>query len=219
MEQQKVEELEAVEQETFTVKPEPKLQEYEKLLLAESNRQNYEKALNLVKFGCFEQRTETTVDFNKYIKIEGRKFKGFYELYQNLETMELVFICPLVEEDKADLENKKEVAPYAYDCIFTNAMDEETYQLVKDAAKKNLTSKTKVLFILSFVAYCLFMLLGLVGLLTIFIYIVDKVKPETILEFMASFGIYGGHTILVGGIISTLLIVLLGFKYNKYKGR
>ena len=218
MEQQKVEELEAVEQETFTVKPEAKLQEYEKLLLAESNRQNYEKAINLVKFGCFEQKTETTVDFNKYIKIEGRKYKGLYELYQNLETMELVFICPLVEDDKADLENKKELAPYAYDCIVTNAMDEETYQLVLGAAKHNLNNGIKAFYITSIVCYAIYLLITFIAVIFTNIYIFDVSKPNNFASYVAMF-CYQNGSILAGTVISTILMALLSIKYKKYKER
>ena len=62
MEQLKVEELEEVEKDDFVQPEEKKLKEYQKLLLAENNRQAYEKAVNLVKFGCFEQKEETELE-------------------------------------------------------------------------------------------------------------------------------------------------------------
>ena len=113
MEQNQFEGLEEVEQEETLIPDNQKeLKEYEKLLLAENNRELTEKAINLVNAGCFNQVEEPVIDFSKYTRIEtGRKFRGLYNLYQNNETMELVFICPLVENNKGDVDEKKNMAP------------------------------------------------------------------------------------------------------------
>ena len=54
MEQNQFEGLEEVEQEETLIPDDQKeLKEYEKLLLAENNRELTEKAINLVNAGCF----------------------------------------------------------------------------------------------------------------------------------------------------------------------
>ena len=113
MEQNQFEGLEEVEQEETLIPDNQKeLKEYEKLLLAENNRELAEKAIHLVNAGSFNHVEEPVIDFSKYTRIEmKRKFRGLYNLYQNNETMELVFICPLVENNKGDVDEKKNMAP------------------------------------------------------------------------------------------------------------
>lgn len=212
MESLKVEELEEVEKDEFVPKEEKAPLEYELLLLAENNRLAYEKAVNLVKFGCFKQEKITAIDFNKFEKIEaGKKFKGLYELYRNTETMELVFILPLVEANKADLDNTKELAPYAYDCIITNAMDEETYQMVCVAAKNNLHGLSRTLYITSFVVYILAWVVTLTIILWSFIYYMDSSKNIT--NGILNTAIYSGP-LFSGCVIATPLMVLMRIKYK-----
>ena len=120
MEQNKIDELEPVEVENTSSNNEVKLKEYEKLLLAEANRKLREKAETLVGMGCFNQVQESVIDFNNYEHINyGNKYKGVYNLYQNKDTMELVFICPLVENNKGDVYEYISIKPYSYYCIFT----------------------------------------------------------------------------------------------------
>ena len=53
MEQNQFDLMEEPEQDlVYEGKPEPELKEYEKLLIAERNRKDYEKAVSLVKAGC-----------------------------------------------------------------------------------------------------------------------------------------------------------------------
>lgn len=218
MEQQKVEELEEVEKEEFKEEAKPELKEYEKLLLAENNRQAYEKALNLVKCGCFEQKTIDTIDFRNYTKIEGRKYKGLYDLYQNLETMELVFICPLVEADKADLDNTKEMAPYAYDCIITEYVDEETYQMIINAANKNLNGPVKAFYIGAHVAYFALLALTLISLIFSLIYCTSAtVNPNGDVVYAITVILFYSGALLGASAIATAIMVLVHIKYNKYK--
>ena len=143
-----------------------------------------------------------------------KKYKGLYDLYQNLETMELVFVCPLVEVDKADLDNTKEAKPYAYDCIVTDAVDEETYQLVTKAAKNNLSGVVSAFYIGANVAY--FFLLAFTSLALIFsiIYGIDNTK-----QFIPTFltiAYYSG-ALVAASVITTPLMVLMNIKYKKYK--
>ena len=214
MEQNQFEGLEEVEQEDGLI-PEasPELKEYEKLLLAESNRQLAEKAVNLVKFGCFSQKEEPTVDFSKFTRIDmAKKFKGLYDLYQNDETNELVFICPLIENNKGDLEEKKNMAPYAYDCIVTDAMDEETYQMVCKAAKNNISRFIPALRILSYVIYLLFAVSGAVVWFSFFITNVDSNFAQTLgVSCLYASGF------IAGDIIALPLLFLMEIKYRGYK--
>ena len=217
MESLKVEELEEVEKDDFVPEKEEKPAEYELLLLAENNRQAYEKAVNLVKFGCFKQEEIAEIDFNKYEKIEGKKYKGLYDLYRNVETMELVFICPLVEANKADLENTKELAPYAYDCIITNAMDEETYQMVCVAAKNNLHGVTRTLYITAYVLYFVLIASAIITYLWGFIYTMDSAATQTFnvrLSVSVINAAYYSGALFAGVVIATPLLVLMRIKYK-----
>ena len=219
MEQLKVEELEEVEKDEYVQPKEEKLKEYKKLLLIENNRQSYEKAVNLVKFGCFEQKEETEIDFNNFMKIETpKKFKGLYDLYQNLETMELVFICPLVEVDKADLENKKEAKPYAYDCIITEAVDEETYQMVCKSAKNNLSGTVRAFYIGANVAYFVLLFITLLSVIFSLIYVTsDTFNQKHDAALAITFMLFYSGALIGSSVIATPLIILMNIKYKKYK--
>ena len=71
MEQNQFEMLEEVDKDLeVNVEPQPELKEYEKLLLEERNRKDFERAKNLVKAGCFEQKAEKKLDFSKLEKAE-----------------------------------------------------------------------------------------------------------------------------------------------------
>ena len=86
---------------------EPK--EFEKLLKKEEHRQLLMKAINLVKFGCFEQKTELKIDFSRMERIDSnKKFKGLYTLYRNIDTKQLCFVAALVENKVNDYFEKEE---------------------------------------------------------------------------------------------------------------
>ena len=217
MEQNQFDGLEEVEQdENLIPEKAPELKEYEKLLLAENNRQLTEKAVNLVKFGCFTQKEEPVVDFSKYTRIDmAKKFKGLYNLYQDNETMELVFICPLVENNKGDTNEKKDMAPYAYDCIITEAMDEETYEMVKHAAKNNISGFIPALRIAAYVVYLVVALLGLFVFLDYFLLQVDTQGfNSALLGALYYCGIF-----TAADFIGIPLLLLMEIKYRKYKER
>ena len=86
---------------------EPK--EFEILLKKEEHRQLLMKAINLVKFGCFEQKTELKIDFSRMERIDSnKKFKGLYTLYRNIDTKQLCFVAALVENRVNDYFEKEE---------------------------------------------------------------------------------------------------------------
>ena len=213
MEQNQFDELEPVEIEKTTGENKKELKEYEKLLLAEADRKLREKAENLVNMGCFNQVQETTVDFNDYEYINyGKKYKGRYSLYQNKNTMELVFICPLVENNKGDVDEDKSMKPYAYDCIKLEVMDDETYEAVCHAAKNNLSSKVRVLYKSSFITF--FVMLAIT--LFIFIYNLITAFSGGFLAAIAS-AFYYTVTFFAIDIIMLPLLFLIAVKYKKYK--
>ena len=214
MEQNNFEELESVELvEDKVVENKKELKEYEKLLIAEANRCDFEKAVNLVKFGCFLQKEEKEIDFTKLELIpSNKKFKGLYKLYRSLETMDLIFICPLVENNKGDKEEDKSMKPYAYDCIYLESMDSETYELVKKSAKNNINNKVKTLYIASFVAYFTLLAITLIGLICCCILYAEG----GFLQFLPNAMIVIG-AILSGCVIALPLLVLAAIKYRSYK--
>ena len=214
MEQNKFEELEPVEVENKPNPEETGLKEYEKLLLAESNRELREKAETLVNIGCFNQVQEPVIDFNDYEYIDyGKKYKGRYSLYLNKETQELVFICPLVENNKGDVDEDKSMKPYAYDCIITEKMDEETYIAVCHAAKNNLSSVVRLLYKSSFVVF--FVMLA-ITLFTFINYFINAINNNNFFAALAICLVNTGVYFLADAIMLPLL-VLVSIKYKKYK--
>ena len=214
MEQNKIDELEPVEVENTVNKEEKQLKEYEKLLLAENNRELREKAETLVNIGCFNQVQIPVIDFNDYEHINyGNKYKGIYNLYQNKNTNELVFICPLVENNKGDVDEDRSMKPYAYDCIVTEAMDDETYEAVCHAAKNNLSSSVKVLYKSSFITF--FVMLAL----TLFVLIYNLVTLSSSNGFFAALAgaLYYSAIFFAIDVIMLPLLVLISIKYKKYK--
>ena len=217
MEQNNFEELEPIEIDGKVTSEKKELKEYEKLLLAEANRKLREKSETLVEIGCFDQRQETVIDFNEYDHIAyGTKFKGRYSLYQKKDSMELVFICPLVENNKGAEDENKSMKPYAYDCIFVETMDDETYAAVLHAANNNLSSSVKHLYRASFA--CFFVILALSAF--VFVYnFVSSATNSTSFDFfsvLASALYYTGMYFAIDAIMLPLL-VLISIKYKKYK--
>ena len=214
MEENKFDILEEVEQDIVVNNEELKreLKEYEKLLLAEANRKTVEKSLNLIKFGCFTQKQENQVDFNTLESIPmKKKYKGLYQLYRNLDTLELLFICPLIENNKGSEDERKDLKPYGYDVIYLDQMDDETYQMVVKAAKNTMRTTVSVLYKASFVMYFTYAVITL----AFFIYnlVVQTGDFATIL--FSTF--YVTASFFVGLVIVTTLLALLSIKYKKYK--
>ena len=188
------------------------LKEYEKLLLVETNRKEAEKANNLIKFGCFEQKEVETLDFSTLELVEGAKpYKGCYKLYRNTKTYELLYVLELVEDNKGDDNERTDLAPYAYDVIYIEQMDAETYKMVSQAAKRNLPSLISRLYVTSWVLYFVNVAVALsMVLYTVF------TSQNTIFNTLMS-AIYTIQTNINAAIIATPLLALLSIKYKSYK--
>ena len=137
MEKNNVEELLEQEMDLVVETSEPQMKEFEKLLIAERDRKDYQKAINLIKFGCFTQTEKEAIDFNELTKVNAKKFKGHYELYRHNETFDLYYIAELVEDNKGDVDERTDLKPYAYDVIEIESMDEETYNPIHNICKLN----------------------------------------------------------------------------------
>lgn len=157
MEKNEFETMEELEQD---LKPEnnegPKeLLEYEKLLLEERNRIDYEHATALVKYGCFKQYDDPNFDFTNLELIKTKKlYKGVYRLYRNLDDLHLYFVCPLVEDNKGDAEaERKDLKPYSHNIIEIEYMDNETYNMVIKAARNNIGNMVTRFYIATLACY------------------------------------------------------------------
>ncbi len=214
MEQNQFEGLEEIETENNYIPEENTKKEYEKLLGYERSREDYEKAVNLVKFGCFKQEQKPTVDFSKLEKVNSeKKYKKSYDLFRNLETMELVFVLPLIENNKGDKDERKDLKPYAYDVITTEAMDNETYLMVCKAAKNNLRNPLLIAYKGGVIAYCIALVICLYVLVYNFVaYISGN-------DFFSSLALalFYSSTYIVGLIIATFVLVIAKVKLEKYK--
>ena len=218
MEKNNVEGLEEIEKDLVCENTEPKVMEYEKLLIAERDRKDYQKAINLIKFGCFEQVEETSVDFERLTKVNAKKFKNNYELYRDNETFDLFYIAELVEDNKGDVDERKDLKPYAYDVIKIESMDEETYQHVYKAAKHNLSSLPDFFIKVANIMYWVMIAVTVI----IFAYVlIEGLKDQEItIELIVSQLLNCIYTImtLIGSIaVATPLMVLANIKYNSYK--
>ena len=213
MEQNQFEGLDAIEQEEVKINLKPELKEYEKLLLAEQERQLVEKARTLLSYGCFEQKEETVIDFTIYSRLETKKFKGKYDLYQNIETGDLVWICPLIEA--GDDEDKDKVKkPYAYDCVIIDKMDEETYQEVIKAANHNLRSLASVCYKGGIIGYIVLLVFTVVVFINNIIGYFDAGNTffNAIAGSINSTGVYFGFDVAIA-----FILVLVSIKYKKFK--
>ena len=214
MEELKVETLEEVELEKIKPADEVKLFEYEKLLLIERNRADFTKAKNLVKFGCFEQKQEKEIDFTKLEQIKTeKKYRGLYTLYRNLTTMQLLFVAPLVENNKGDVDENLNMKPYGYDVLYLDPVDEETYQMVKKAYARNSVTLLGVLYKASFITYIVITFLGLFVFGFIFANYVSNGFGMAV-----SNGLQGSSPLLGSSLVGLPLLVLISIKYKKYKG-
>jgi hypothetical protein len=218
MEQNQFDLMEEPEQDlVYDGKPLPELKEYEKLLVAERNRKDYEKAVALVKAGCLKQ-TEVVgkYDFSKLEKVETKKkYKGIYTLYRNVETMQLFFICPLVENNKGDDSAKQDVKPYGYDVVELELMDDKTFVEVMKAANNNLHPVIGKLYVTAWVVYFLFIAFTLAALVYHLIYYIDNGAGATaVLQALLSCTYH-----FLGLVISTPLVVLMKLKFDKHKNQ
>lgn len=219
MEQNTFELLDEVEKDIVEVPTEPQLKEYEKLLLDERDRKDVEKAKNLVSFGCFSQETKTEVNFNELEQIKmSKKYKGRFDLYRNKETLELLFVCPLVEDNKGDEDERTDLKPYAYDVIAIEQMDNEAYVMVCKSAKNNLKSSVRLAYKFAIVFY----IINIAVAACIFLYNIFQGIGNGIADFKAFINLifstfYYSGTYISGVLVASPLIVLMMIKYKKYK--
>ena len=210
MEKNQFEGLDEVETNDKPEKEVKELKEYEKLLKVEENRKYIEKANTLIEFGCFEQREVTEFPFNEYDFVDGKKYKGKYNLYKNKNSEELVYVCPLVEEN----EEGKTVKPYGYDCIDIETMDYETYLKVVKAGKNNVSTLPLKLLKAAWIFYIIFAAITVWVFFHGLILIFDSGKPyltkiDGLIESMGA---------LFAGLLITLpLLALLTIKYKENK--
>ncbi|MBQ9900641.1 MAG: hypothetical protein IJM36_05900 [Acholeplasmatales bacterium] len=216
MEQNQFEGLEEVEMAEVKNEEEvSNLKEYEKLLLAERDREDYDKALTLIKFGCFSQKEETTVDYTKLEKVSSKKYKGLYTLYRDLEKMQLLFIAELVENNKGDEDERKDLKPYAYDVIYLEAMDEETYKAVVHAGRNNVSTYISKLVIVADIAEILITVLAVIALIGSAIVGSSSYSGFSLVVYM----LINSATFLVGAALGAALLVLMHIRFNKYKAQ
>lgn len=185
------------------------MKEYEKLLFEDTKRKENLKALDEVKLGLFEQKEEKEFDFSIYTKMTyHKKYKGLYDLYQNNDTMELVYVCPLVENNKGDSNERKDLAPYAYDCIYLEYLDSEAYELVRKAAIHEKTKLIDGFYYGSIVAYILLFIINIVNLVLCFS------SGTGFSEFILLAG-----SIIGAQFIMTILLSILLIHYRKFKAQ
>ena len=102
--------------------------------------------------------------------------------------------------------------PYAYDCIYIETMDEETYQMVCKAAKNNISNKITFLYRTSFIVY--FILLAI----TAFVVIFNLIQYGNT-GFWNCIGLtcFYSASFISATVFTLPLLVLISIKYKSYK--
>ena len=185
------------------------MKEFEKLLFEDTKRKENVKALDEIKLGLFEQKEEKEFDYSLYTKMTYRKkYKGLYDLYQNNETMELVYVCPLIENNKGDSNERKDLAPYAYDCIYLEYLDAEAYALVRKAAIHEKSRLIDIFYYGSIIAYIFLLVLNIVNL------VLCLSSGTGFSEFILLAG-----SVIGAQFIMTILLPILFMNYRKFKAQ
>lgn len=182
------------------------MKEFEKLLFEDTKRRETEKALTEIKLGLFEQKEEAEFDFSNYtLMTYNKKYKGLYDLYQHNETMQLVYVCPLIENNKNDANERKDLKPYAYDVIYLEYLDVEGFQLVKQAAVHEGSLLIHIFHYAAIVVYFVLLLVTLGA--TIYYSTVVELYNVLIIcsPLWGSLGVY------------TAVLPILMIQYRKYK--
>lgn len=183
------------------------MKEYQKLLYQDMKRQQNEKARVLVKLGLFEQKEEETFDASNYDLITyGKKYRGLYDLYQNKETLEMVYVCPLIEDNKGEEGVQNTMTPYAYDCIYLELLDGEEFALVKQAAKHENTLFIDILYYAAIVLYLALLVFTIISIIAISI---TKTGLVNVLLICGS--------IISGTVLASIFLPLLIIKYRGFK--
>lgn len=183
------------------------MKEFEKLLFEDTKRKENEKAITEIKLGLFEQKQESEFDFSNYtLMTYNKKYKGLYDLYQHNETMELVYVCPLVENNKGSEDERKDMKPYAYDVLYLEYLDSESYDVVK---KAHVHEKSRLIDSLVYMAISFYFILLLMTICTIIYLILEKAEYSSILLVAGS--------LMSGVVVSTILLPILLIKHRKFK--
>lgn len=216
MEEMKVEELEPIEVEKTEYKEaETQPKQFEKLLALEADREDNEKALTLIKYGCFEEAEVQEIDYSELVVVQApKKLKGLYTLYRKKNTNELLYVCPLLENNKGDKDENKDMKPYAYSVIYLDTMDNETLEMVKKAGSNNSVTLASFLYKTAFISYCIYAAWSVFVFICVFI---DYIGTS----FQSA---YTNATLIAGtplgiAIAALPLLVLMVIKYRKYKGQ
>lgn len=183
------------------------MKEFEKLLFEELKRQECEKAILEVELGLFEQKQETTFDFSLYTKMSSKKYKRLYDLYRHNETNVLVYVCPLVENNEGSEDEIKDMNPYAYDVLYLEYLDTDTYEKVKKAGVHE-TTHVPTLYITSIVLYFALIALNI----TIIVYALINQAEFNFTSFMLIAGASLGSL-----VVATPLLTLAAIKYHNFK--
>lgn len=183
------------------------MKEFEKIILEDKKRKLMIKANDEIKLGLFEQKEETSFDYTLYNKMTyNKKYKGLYDLYQNKETNELLMVCPLVENNKDDYNERKDLVPYAYDILYLEYLDDETYNTVKKAAVHEKTKLIDVFHVIAVVFYFIY------ALLTIGFTLYYIVKSKSLTDTTLIFG-----SLWAGLGVYTALLPILLMRYRQFK--
>ncbi len=183
------------------------MKEFQKLLYEDMKRKENEKAKYLVKLGLFEQKKEETFDASEYNLINyGKKYRGLYDLYQHKETLQMVYVCPLVENNKGDETENVEMTPYAYDCIYLELLDAEEFALVQQAAKHENTLFVDILYYAALVLYLALLVFTIISIIAI------SVTQTGLVNVLLICG-----SLISGTVLSSIFLPLLIIKYRGFK--
>ncbi|HIT50371.1 MAG TPA: hypothetical protein IAD46_05030 [Candidatus Pelethenecus faecipullorum] len=183
------------------------MKEFEKLLLEDTKRKITEKAKLEVQLGLFEQKKEVTFDLSNYtLMTYDKKYKGLYDLYQHNDTKALVFVCPLVENNKGDEGERPDLKPYAYDVLYLETLSIEQYEQVQAASAHENSSVIDLFYKIAFVLY--FVSLGV----TLCLIIAASIYFQ---EMTNVFLVCG--TMISMQVLYTALMPLIMIQYRKFK--
>ena len=150
--------------------------------------------------------------------MKDKDYKGLYNLYKAKNSNALVYVCPLVENNEGDADENRALKPYAYDCIFIESMDEETYQKVVFAGKNNVSTLPHTLVKLGWIAYIVYACIAILTTISYVIINIDgaqKADTDIYDSIVSSFSSCGA--LLAGVVIALPLLTLVTLKYKDYK--
>ena len=127
--------------------------------------------------------------------------------------MQLLFVAPLVENNKGDVDENPNMKPYGYDVIYLDPVDDETYSMVKKAYLRNNVTLLGVLYKASFITFLVMLAIELYTFIfTMIVYMSSGFAAALLAGFQTT------NALLAGLLLSLPLLVLMSIKYKKYKG-